>query len=481
MPNTTMLSQYVPIQPGATQNVRTKFPIILDFLKTYYEWLEADPSTWSSLLDFNWQELLNYTWGDFTNNGPIHQIFSLLDYRDIDESLDVFLKYFEYEYLTGIPTTILADPRKLAKHIKDFNLARGSEKSFRLLFRILYNDNVEFYYPKTDIIKPSDGKWTVDTVIRTTTNNDTTKFIGRQIVGNSSGAVASVENVVQLMIGSILVSEIYISGLTKDFTIGEYINVSLGLGNIEHETVYGLATGITLTGNGTGYHPDDIISVTGSNTTAVLAANVVGGTSIGRVVTSTHFTYPTLASITLATTASNANDTYNGMFLSIIDGTGSGQTKRVDDYIGSTRVASLDSDWLVLPDITSHYSISLGNIKTIKVKDFGIGYTTPIAADFSLSGNGDGVGTITVGAVGRYAGRYVNSDGFLSARKYLQDSYFYQDFSYVLKVHEPLISYIDVVKSILHPAGLILFGNVMVDGLSIARKLHNISGTITIS
>ena len=78
--------------------------------------------------------------------GLIPTILNLLEQRDVDKSFERFLVYFEKEYLLNIPVDILADPRKLIKHIKDFNLARGSEKSFQLLFRILYNDSVKFYY-----------------------------------------------------------------------------------------------------------------------------------------------------------------------------------------------------------------------------------------------------------------------------------------------------------------------------------------------
>ena len=114
------ISQYIKNSPGATANVRDNFPIVLDFLQAYYAWME-------------------------TSGEPISGIFSLLDNRDIDSTLNGFLSYFRYEFLPNIPATIIADPKKLLKHAKDFYLARGSEKSFALLFRILYNDSVLFY------------------------------------------------------------------------------------------------------------------------------------------------------------------------------------------------------------------------------------------------------------------------------------------------------------------------------------------------
>ncbi len=81
----------------------------------------------------------------------------LLEYRDIDDKLDRFVKYFEDEFLYQIPGEILADKRSCLKHIKEFYQARGTEASFRFLFRIMFGEEVEFYYPKVDLFRPSDA------------------------------------------------------------------------------------------------------------------------------------------------------------------------------------------------------------------------------------------------------------------------------------------------------------------------------------
>jgi hypothetical protein len=436
------ISQYIKNSPGATANVRDNFPIVLDFLQAYYAWME-------------------------TSGEPISGIFSLLDNRDVDSTLNGFLSYFRYEFLPNIPATIIADPKKLLKHAKDFYLARGSEKSFALLFRILYNDSVLFYYPKTDLIKPSDGKWSVDTIVRCTTVNDTYKFIGRQIVGHTSQTIANVENVVKISLNNTIISEIYISNITgrSTFQIGEKIDVLLSDGTIVQETLYGLATGINIIDTGTAYISDDII-ITAKPTNgsaAIFSVDAVDGIENGRVVQANFGNFITLPTIELSSNASSTDNFYQDMFITITDGSGGGQTRLIVSYDGT------------------HKLESLGNIKTIKVKDFGYNYTTPISANFSLSGNGDALGNISIGSVGRYAGRYVNPDGFLSNKNKIQDSYYYQDFSYVLKVHETLDQYRDVVKQLLHPAGLALFGDVVIDGTLFTRKIHSVSGSINIS
>ena len=55
------------------------------------------------------------------------------------------------------------------------------------------------------------------------------------------------------------------------------------------------------------------------------------------------------------------------------------------------------------------------------------------------------------------------ADGRLSeSSKNIQDSFYYQDFSYVIKVGNSINIWRDAVKRILHPVGLALFGEVSV-------------------
>lgn len=61
--------------------------------------------------------------------------------------------------------------------------------------------------------------------------------------------------------------------------------------------------------------------------------------------------------ITLAAGASAADDFYNNLYIVTTGGTGSGQTRLITDYVGSTKVATVDAAWTVTPDATTTYSI----------------------------------------------------------------------------------------------------------------------------
>lgn len=62
-------------------------------------------------------------------------------------------------------------------------------------------------------------------------------------------------------------------------------------------------------------------------------------------------------SITLDASASATNDLYNDCLVKITGGTGAGQVRRVSDYVGSTKVASVQPDWTTTPDNTSVFAV----------------------------------------------------------------------------------------------------------------------------
>lgn len=69
----------------------------------------------------------------------------------------------------------------------------------------------------------------------------------------------------------------------------------------------------------------------------------------------------TSTSITLASTASATDGFYNGSYISIIAGTGTGQTQLITAYNGTTKVATVSS-WTTTPDITSKYTFGSGYV-----------------------------------------------------------------------------------------------------------------------
>ena len=104
-------------------------------------------------------------------------------------------------------------------------------------------------------------------------------------------------------------------------------------------------------------------------------------------------------------------------------------------------------------------AIAIGAIRTVDVYNFGAGYTS-LPSLTTTTGNRNAELSATLGAFAEYAGYYVGTEGLISGTPKIQDNFYYQDFSYVLKTDLDITDYRDIVKRLTHPSGMLLFGEV---------------------
>lgn len=158
--------------------------------------------------------------------GVNFNIKRIKNYQDIDTTTQYFTEQFFREYLTDIPRNLLVDKAILLKHIKQFYRSKGTEESYKFLFRILFNTDVELYYPKVDILKLSDGKWIENKTIKVTGNIDLNKFLSKRIVGNTTKTIAFVESITKTLENLVEVYELVLnsSSITGQFQVGESIS-----------------------------------------------------------------------------------------------------------------------------------------------------------------------------------------------------------------------------------------------------------------
>lgn len=248
--------------------VRNDHENFVAFMEAYYEFLEQQ-------------------------NGVLNISRSLLDQSDIDQT-DLFANNFYNNFIPLIPEKTLVDKNLILKNIKDFYRSRGSEKSIRFLMRVLFNEEVEFYYPQKDVLKVSDGKWFVEKSIKisdvqingqaNTDINAALNFVSRQIKGNTSNATALVEKISTYYDGNSLVRELKISNQYKDFESGEKI-VATFFDQGEEKTISadlfsGSLNTLRITNAGSGYKVGDVIKVesnTGNGAIVEIAAVSTGG------------------------------------------------------------------------------------------------------------------------------------------------------------------------------------------------------------
>jgi hypothetical protein len=221
------------------------------FVKAYYEYLET--------------ESVNH---EVPDGGPIAEARELLSYRDIDSTLEKFLEFFQKKYLYGIPFNVITSKRFLLKHILDVYRSKGTIQCYRLLFKLIYDEDIEIYLPGRDILKASDGIWVEPKYLEVTNNGDIQKFIGQTIVGISSGTTAVVENYVQESFNYDIINIVYISNMTPqggDFTVGEALVLQSDIANTAARTnapvVLGSLDYLNIINGGQNFKIGDILKI----------------------------------------------------------------------------------------------------------------------------------------------------------------------------------------------------------------------------
>jgi hypothetical protein len=229
--------------------VRNDHENFVAFLEAYYEFLEQQ-------------------------NGVNNLTKNLLNQSDVDMT-DLFVENFYNNFLPFIPKDTAVDKTLILKHIKDFYRSRGTEKSIRFLMRILFNEDVEFYYPQRDILRVSDGKWFQEKSIKITdlevdgaANNQLgieTKFISRRISGSTSNAYALVESSSSYYEGTSLVRELKLSNQYRNFSFGERITSSFLENGIEKTLAANLFSGsintVKIINGGSRYVKNQVITI----------------------------------------------------------------------------------------------------------------------------------------------------------------------------------------------------------------------------
>jgi hypothetical protein len=109
---------------------------------------------------------------------------------------------------------------------------------------------------------------------------------------------------------------------------------------------------------------------------------------------------------------------------------------------------------------------SNGSVIKTRIDNFGVGYeATPTYTIDTKFGSGASVEP-TIGTICKYSGYYSGNDGRLSTNKVMQDNHFYQNFSYVLLSEIVIDRYKEILRTLIHPAGMGMFGKVVVNRCS---------------
>ena len=157
------------------------------FLEAYYEWMEQQNNgTVTSVR--NYFEALPNASGLIVNQDLN---------KDVDETLDLFLDFFRKDVIPVIVNKEKVDQRFFIKKIRDLYLSKGSPKSYKLLFRLLFDEEISIFETKNNVIRSSDGNYlsfpySVFRVVDRSENLDDIDFTLSTITGtNVDGIILS--------------------------------------------------------------------------------------------------------------------------------------------------------------------------------------------------------------------------------------------------------------------------------------------------
>ncbi len=213
----------------------------LAFIEGYYEYLEQN--------------------GKLTD-----AIQNIQDYKSIDTTLDEYIDYFQNTLLPSVPHNVVSDKRLLAKYVKYFNISRGTLSSYKLLFRSIYNEDIEVSYPADQMLKVSDGDWRLDQYLVAAFDKRVFGLIGKIIVGETSTAEALVEDVVGRVVRNRDVLQIILSNVRGEFQNLEPITLKNSDGSGDSFNVEAGISSLDLVTFGGEYKRGDVVDIISDDT-----------------------------------------------------------------------------------------------------------------------------------------------------------------------------------------------------------------------
>src|SRR6056300_542476 len=310
---------------------------------------------------------------------PVQNIQSLLEYASKDKTIDDFLINFQKTYLETLPKSLATgiDKRLLIQNAKSLYRAKGTKRSLETFFKLLFNEEATITFPKEQMLRASDGIWTVETILRCRLVNalDNPGYLESQTITQSAaGAVgaasAIVEEVREFSINGETIVELKLDPDSVDGTFVTGTTIQ-GISSNDPDavikvTVATILNQISITNDGALYTTSDTVTITGGGTNAAASITELGTGGVTSIVVETAGTGYEIGD---SVTASGSNQTFQG-YVAITNGSIASET---------------DGDTIILEDATTDNDIYTGNLI---VQESGTGVGDIIKVRIADGGNG---------------------------------------------------------------------------------------------
>lgn len=413
----TYLHPYVYNQ--IPEYIREQYPLFVQFVEGYYRYLDSP-------------------------NNPNDILLNSGSWTDVDSTLEAFVTKLRTQFASDFPNTTIVDGRRFIKQVHEFYEAKGTERSIEMFFKILYRDEVAIEYPSKNVLRASDGKWRRDTSLKLNVDgysgnktfvyfaDDYTLFQGADFgyvfqVGNNSNPFDLIGTMVIISFWETVpgVGRVQRRITTDIIDVKKTLNPLIYelITNIDPTTiildgalvefgnlVYGTLTRQYLTYKvitaGEGFEAGDVLYV---NEEGLVGEYFAESYLINQD-----------TSLPSAYVASNFLN--NGVL----------RVSTVDEDGGITLASIINTGYLFNSPI---FQITLASSHTI----------TPALVEF------------TTGFIYQHQGYFVDASGLLSDTVKLQDNFYYQPYSYVIKSKIDPTIWKDAYLKAVHPAGIKMF------------------------
>lgn len=421
-----------------------KIPVVSTVTHQFPEFVQSDYPKFIRFVELYYE---------FLKNSELEGIGESFDsIRDIDSTLTKFVDSLWSEFGINVPRTSLANDKHFLKHIKDFYSSKGSEESFRILFRHLFDIEIDLKYPKDYILRASDGRWVQDlSFIVNVTEGDIFDMVGHQVfINTSKTSIPAIVEKVKPLYGSF---EVFVS-------IANYSTV--GVGNIitfnnVSATIIESLYNVSIYKSGKGFFVGQLFTLpspTGNPAKLKVSSVGINGELLNIQILDFGYGFNT-KSYNFITSGGGSQIVSSGATYDTTTLTHSIPiTDSTTGFIESGYITKVGY-WNIPPDNTTAYgaSIYVGDVASSFYSDNSVGAGYNSLTDLYTS-----ILQINIGALRKYPGYFNASSGFLSGAYRIPDNYYYQLYSYVISCSELFSNYKDIVKKLIHPTGLMLFG-----------------------
>ena len=143
----------------------------------------------------------------------------------------LILKIFKEQLLRIFPDNGQIALEYFLKFSKVFYKSKGSEESYKFLFKVLYDADVEITYPSDYILKSSDGEWVKRNLVKIENFFDANEngiidfqelIIGKTIKGLTSNSTAFISDIISYDTNML---ELHIEMINGNFEIDEVVHI----------------------------------------------------------------------------------------------------------------------------------------------------------------------------------------------------------------------------------------------------------------